>query len=203
MKRWILILATVSFIFSPLSVIGDANPSQAIDGTGTIEGKVKVSRARNSSNVVIYFDIEGDFKPPKEVSLLDQKHHMFMPHALPILKGTTVGFKSSEGGKHSIFSDNFNLGIFKKGQTKTRTFNELGEFEILCSAHVEMSAYIVVLPNPYFAKTDKQGNFRIENVPPGKYTLKTWHEKKKSVSREVTVEAGNTTVVDLVLKKRR
>jgi hypothetical protein len=66
-----------------------------------------------------------------------------------------------------------------------------------------MEAYIVVLPHPYFAKTDRQGNFKIENVPPGKYTLKTWHEKKKSVSQGITVEVGKTTVVNMALKKRR
>ncbi len=40
-----------------------------------------------------------------------------------------------------------------------------------------MSAYIVVAETPYFAVTDADGNYKIENVPPGTYTLNAWHER--------------------------
>jgi hypothetical protein len=60
-----------------------------------------------------------------------------------------------------------------------------------------MSAFIVVLDNPYFILTDKSGEFTIDNVPPGKYTLKTWHEKFKPVSTEITVEPNQTLEVVL------
>ncbi len=48
----------------------------------------------------------------------------------------------------------------------------------LCSATCipEMSGYIVVSPTPYFAETDASGNYKIENVPDGKYNVVAWHE---------------------------
>jgi Fe2+ transport system protein B len=58
----------------------------------------------------------------------------------------------------------------------------------------------VVVPTPYFAVTDKNGNYEIKNVPPGKYTLKTWSEDGKVTTQAVEV-AGGTTTADLVVKK--
>ena len=80
--------------------------------------------------------------------------------------------------------------------TKQRTFNKIGEINLLCNVHVEMSAFIIVCPNPYFAITDKRtGVGAIENVPPGTYELTFWHERIRSKSVKVTVKAGETAKV--------
>lgn len=193
-----------------LAVSAMAKADQAAANTGSIEGKVKVMRVRTSADVVVYLEQVGEnnFDPPQEHPVLDQKKLTFIPHVLPILRGTTVDFLNSDDVKHNIFSpdevaDKFNLGTYAKGVFKKQTFNKLGEATVLCNVHTEMEAFIVILANPYFAKTDRTGNFKIENIPPGKYTLKTWHDKKESLSQEVTVEAGKTTALNLTLTKRR
>ena len=66
-----------------------------------------------------------------------------------------------------------------------------------------MPGFILSLDNPYFTVTDRKGNFTIENVPPGTYTLKTWHEGYKSVSHEVTVGAGKVTEAKLPSMKKK
>jgi hypothetical protein len=71
---------------------------------------------------------------------------------------------------------------------------------LLCNVHPEMNGYIVVAPTPYFALTDKSGNYEIKNVPPGKYTLKTWSEEGKVTTQVVEVGEGATTA-DLTVKK--
>jgi len=63
-----------------------------------------------------------------------------------------------------------------------------------------MSGYVVVVPTPYFAVTDKDGNFEIKNIPPGKYTLKTWSEDGKPTTLAVDVSAATATV-ELTVKK--
>ena len=193
-----------------LAILFMAGIGHAAENTGNIEGKAKVRRARTSEDVLVFLEKVGDnkFDPPKEHSIMDQKSLVFTPHVLPILKGTTVDFTNNDSVKHNIFSpdkvaDKFNLGTYGKGMVRTKVFNKVGEVTLLCNVHTEMEGYIMIFSNPYFAKTDKKGNFKIENIPPGEYTLKTWHKKKKSVSQEVTVEAGQTTAVDLTLKKRR
>ncbi|MFQ6618386.1 MAG: carboxypeptidase regulatory-like domain-containing protein, partial [Fidelibacterota bacterium] len=129
-------------------------------------------------------------------------------HILPILKGTTVDFLNSDEVKHNVFSpdkiaDKFNLGTYGKGVKRSHTFDKVGVAVILCNVHTEMEAYIVVLPTPFFAMTDGDGNFRIENVHPGEYTIKTWHEKMREVSQNIRVEPGKITELNIVLKRRR
>ena len=58
-----------------------------------------------------------------------------------------------------------------------------------------MSSFIIVLENPYFAVSNREGTFEIKDVPPGNYTIKTWHEKLKDFEQEITVpEEGDVTL---------
>jgi plastocyanin len=178
--------------------------------TGTLSGKAKVSRARHSGNVVVYLEsksIKKEYPPPEKHSELDQKNLVFIPRVLPILKGTTVDFLNSDDVQHNVFApgkvEKFNLGTWGLGGVRDYTFNKPGEVVILCNVHSEMVAYIIILESPYFAKTDPNGNFKIENIPAGTYVLKTWHEKMKTPSQEIIVDEGEVKEINLELKKRK
>lgn len=176
---------------------------------GEIRGKVKASGARNNANAVIYVEsVTGKtFDPPKEPAEMDQKNLVFIPHVLPILAGTTVKYLNSDDVLHNVFTpdkcaDKFNLGTWPKGQVRSFTFKNSGCVSVmLCNVHPEMEAYIVVLENPYYAVSAKDGSYTIKNVPPGKYTLKIWHEKLKGQSREVTVTEGEEVTANFELAK--
>ena len=47
---------------------------------------------------------------------------------------------------------------------------------ISCAIHPWMQGKILVQDHPYMAVTDKDGNFKLSNLPAGKLTLKVWHE---------------------------
>jgi len=64
----------------------------------------------------------------------------------------------------------------------------------------QMAGYVVVVPTPYFATTNSQGEFEIKDVPPGSYTLKTWSEEGKPSTQSVTV-SGESTSVNLTVSK--
>ena len=57
----------------------------------------------------------------------------------------------------------------------------------------EMRGYILVLQNPFFAVTDKEGNFRIDGLPAGSYQLKVWHERGGAPAKPVQVSTGVLT----------
>jgi len=176
---------------------------------GDIKGKVKAVGVKNNANAVIYVEtIPGKtFDPPKDPVTMDQRNLVFTPHALPIVAGTTVRFLNSDDVLHNVFTpdkcaEKFNLGTWPKGQERTYTFKNAGcVSRMLCNVHPEMEAYVVVLENPYFAVSSKDGSYTIKNVPPGKHTLKIWHDKLKGESQEVTVAESGATDVNFEVKK--
>lgn len=175
---------------------------------GTIKGKVTVRGARDARDVVVYIEkASGEFAPPKEHPELDQKNMTFIPHVLPVLVGTTVDFLNSDDVLHNVFTPDecagkFNLGSWPKGETRSYTFKEVDcRAVLLCNVHPEMEGWVVVLQNPYFFKTDKDGVFTIENVPAGKYTLKVWNQKLKGEPQEVTVPEKGEVTVDFSMKR--
>ncbi|NOY57316.1 MAG: DUF2012 domain-containing protein [Calditrichaeota bacterium] len=176
---------------------------------GDIVGTIKAKGARNAGNAVVYLDkIEGKtFSAPKKHATMDQKNLSFVPHVLPLLAGTTVDFVNSDDVLHNVFSpdkcaDKFNLGTWPKGQSRSYTFKNAGcRPVILCNVHPEMEAYVVVLSNPYFAVSKKDGTFAIKNVPAGKYTLKIWHEKLKGKPVQITVSAAGKVTQDFVIHR--
>lgn len=177
---------------------------------GDIKGKVTAPGMKSAENIAVYVDaIPGkDFPPPSQPALMDQKNLKFVPHLLVVLKGTTVDFLNSDSVGHNVYwpsvSGNkklaHNLGTWPQGQKKSFQFSDLGAAPLLCNVHPEMSGYVVVAPTPYFAVTDKEGNFEIKDVPPGHYSLATWSEEAKPTTQAADVAAGTVTV-DLTVKK--
>ncbi|NIQ30657.1 MAG: hypothetical protein GTN89_09850 [Acidobacteria bacterium] len=173
---------------------------------GQLEGTVTATGMRHNGDAVVYIDtIDGKtFAPPEEPLVVDQVGMEFVPHVLPVVAGSTVDFLNSDAFLHNVFTpdkcaDKFNLGSWPKGQVRSFTFKQPCVAVLLCNVHPEMEAYVVAVPTPYFAVTDRTGAFTIKDVPDGTFTVKVWHKKLKEISQEVTV-AGETAL-DLTLKK--
>jgi plastocyanin len=175
-----------------------------------IKGKVSVQGIKSAENIAVYVDAIADkkFDAPKEHVTIDQRKMAFIPHVVAVQQGTTVEFLNSDPVGHNVYWPSIsgnkklshNLGTWPKGEKKPFQFNDLGTASLLCNVHPEMSGYIVVVPTPYFAVTDKDGNFEIKNVPAGKYTLKTWSEDGKPTTQAVDLSGASATV-DLTVKK--
>ncbi len=181
-----------------------------VENGGTITGNVRSKRMKYPEDVVVFIkEICGnDYPAPEEHGTIGQFDRTFVPHILAVQKGTVIDFPNSDLVRHNVFSPQdsckqFNLGTYDVGVVKQVIFDKPCNVPILCNVHAEMSAFVAVFDNPYFIVTLKDGNFKIDNIPPGNYTLKAWHEKFESVTQEVRVETGKMTDVSLVLKKKR
>ena len=181
----------------------------AAEKTGSIEAKLDSPYARRSEGVIFIKEAKGEFKPPKENPVMDQRKLIFIPHVMPILVGTMVDFPNNDVVRHNVFApkssvEQFNLGTYAMGVRKRRTFNKVGVVKLLCNVHAEMSAFIIVCQNPYFAVTDKKtSSGTIENVPPGDYEVTFWHERVRPKTVKVTVKAGETAKVKFSRLKRK
>ena len=71
---------------------------------------------------------------------------------------------------------------------------------MFCDIHSHMSAFILVFSHPFFAMTDAEGRYRIENVPPGTYGVIAWNEGTSSDARPITVSDGGVTELDFTLR---
>ena len=174
---------------------------------GSISGKV----SGVSGESVVYVDtIAGKtFPAPAEHVVVDQKGLLFQPHINVVLVGTTVDFLNSDKVAHNVFWPSLmqggkklpgkNLGTWPTGEKRSFKFEQTGVAALLCNVHPEMAGYVVVVPTPYHATTDKTGNYKIENVPDGSYTVAAWHEGAKTSTKAVTV-AGDTKA-DLTVSK--
>ncbi len=188
-------------------------PDQVI--AGNIKGAVKVKGLRTPANILVYLSkapaASGEMSKAKIV--MDQRNLEFVPHVLPVLVGSTVDFPNNDKVDHNVFSmsrtKKFNLGSYTAGESKSVVFDKPGIVELRCDVHAEMAAYILVMKNPYFAVTDKQGHFEIpdsstlkqigltgvKDLAPGKYLTKSWHEKLKTQKKTVVVpENGDVTI---------
>lgn len=178
--------------------------------SGDIKGKVTAQGLRSSENIAVYIDsVPGKtFTPPAQHVTMDQTHLAFVPHSLVVQQGTTVEFKNNDSVGHNVYwpaiSHNrklaHNMGTWPQGLSKPFTFTDLGDVPLLCNVHPEMSGYIFVVPTPYFALTDKEGNFVIKNIPPGQYTLKATGESGAPAGQTVTVTGGIVNVSLTVTK---
>lgn len=177
---------------------------------GEIKGKVNVQGLKSAENIAVYVDaIPGKtFDAPSQHVTIDQRKMTFIPHLAVVLKGTTVEFLNSDNVGHNVYwpsvSGNkklaHNMGTWPKGQNKPFQFNDLGTASLLCNVHPEMSGYVVIAPTPYYAVTNKEGEFEIKNIPDGHYSLKTWSEDGKPATLTVDVSGGAATA-ELTVKK--
>jgi plastocyanin len=160
---------------------------------GTVSGKVSGVAGES----VVYVDnISGKtFPASTQHPVVDQRGLLFQPHITVVQVGTTVDFLNSDSVAHNVFWTSIggnkklshNLGTWPKGERKSFKFDTPGAAPILCNVHPEMSAYIVVVPTPYFATSDAAGSYKIENVPDGSYTVTAWNEGAKNQSKPVSV----------------
>jgi len=182
----------------------------SVSRAGDIKGKVTAQGMKSAENIAVYVDaIPGkDFPAPTQHEVMDQKSLKFVPHVLVVLKGTTVDFLNSDPVGHNVYWPSIsgnkklahNMGTWPQGVRKSFQFTDLGAVPLLCNVHPEMSGYVVVAPTPYFAVTDKEGDYTIKNVPPGHYTILTWSEEGKPTTQSVDVSAGGATL-DITVKK--
>ncbi len=169
--------------------------SAAMSQSATVSGTV-MDGGKPVSEAVVWLSGAAKGKPMK--ASIVQKGKQFLPHILVVTTGSTVDFPNRDDLFHNVFAEfnakKFDLGMYPKGQSRKVVFDKPGVVSILCNVHSNMSAYVMVVDSPYFAKTDKSGKFSISGVASGRYVGEAWHESGKKGRADVTVSGGAASV---------
>ncbi len=201
--------------------------AQQTDAMNQIEGIVQLPPARPAPAIASRYKIKAGAiakpEPPRAVVYLDglstgkptnvrtnqilQKGYQFSPAILPIQVGSSVQFPNRDDDYHHVFSYSkareFDLGRYlKTEEPRPIVFNKPGVVKVGCEIHDHMRAVILVLNTPCFTVTDSQGKYRLllQDVPPGKYTLKAWINEKITREQPVEIKPGASLRIDFAEK---
>jgi plastocyanin len=171
-------------------------------------GQDMTYRARERRAAVVYIDTapQAAFEGGTAAHVsMSQQNETFVPHVLAVRVGTVVDFPNNDIIYHNVFSfsktKRFDLGRYAKGQSKSVLFDEPGIVRVFCDIHSHMNAFILVFAHRFFDVTDQLGRYRIDQVPPGTYTLVAWYEGVVKETRTVTVpEGGGLVAADFTVR---
>jgi plastocyanin len=133
------------------------------------------------------------FDPATATVELDQKGCRYVPRVVGLRVGQTLEIMNNDDTLHNVHAlpmanQEFNQGLQSRGSRMQKTFTVpevMVRFK--CDVHGWMSAWVGVVPHPYFAVTKADGTFELKGVPPGTYTMEAWHEKFGTQTATVTV----------------
>ncbi|GLC26772.1 cupredoxin domain-containing protein [Roseisolibacter agri] len=131
----------------------------------------------------------------------------FLPHVLTVPVGSAVGFPNQDPFSHNVFSNvdhgPFDLGLYRRGATRSATFARAGVYPIYCNIHSKMVSFVVAVPTAWVVQPGADGAFAIDGVPEGTYVLHAWHERSATeLVQEVAVTANGLSGVRVVLDAR-
>jgi hypothetical protein len=138
--------------------------------------------------------------PAGKGTTLDQVGCEYTPYVMGVQAGQHFDVKNSDALLHNVHSlpknnKERNVGQPVKNMVTDFVFDKpevLVKFK--CDVHPWMFAYVGVTDHPYFAVTDKDGNFKISGLPAGDYTVEAYHLKAGAKTEKVTVAADAKTV---------
>lgn len=178
-----------------LLVLFLASASRA--GAGTVAGKVTLAAAgkdrADASNTVVW--IEGAHAAGGAAKgAMKSSSKRFEPRVVAVSRDATVEFPNVDPIYHNVFSvsgaNRFDLGLYRSGTSKSKTFDQPGLVRIYCNIHPQMIGFVMVVDSDFVAVTGPDGTFRFDNVPPGPHVVKAWNEEGVEVSEPVAVKAG-------------
>ncbi len=154
----------------------------------------------------VFVKLIGSFPrttPPSTPVVIEQRACLYTPRVVGVRAGQTLQVRNDDPllhnvhGMSAIKENGFNISQPMAGMASTfKLKEEEGMVRLRCDVHSWMTAFVGVVPHPYFAVSNPSGTFEIDNVPPGTYQIQAWHERYGPIKQTVRVRAGATAVVN-------
>jgi plastocyanin len=196
-----------------LALLGLPSPAPESAGTaGNLSGRVSLSKGgaprADASGAVVWIEklrlpAGGARTAGIAGAEMMSYRKKFVPRVVAVSRNSEVAFPNADPIFHNVFSvspaNRFDLGLYRSGSSKSRRFEEPGLVRVYCNIHPQMVGFVFVVDSDFAAVTGQDGAFRFENVPPGNWEVKAWHEEGGETQASVTVRARADTPVALSL----
>lgn len=136
---------------------------------------------------------------------LDQKTCVYVPHVVLVGVGQELTINNLDHTLHNVCTSSFMNDVVNKVQiylpnTPAPSGKMVFEEEVVCDVHGWMKAYVHVVQHAYHAISNGDGSFEMTQVPPGKYSLKVWHDNLGELVQTVDVREGDTAEITFTYK---
>ena len=174
---------------------------------------VVVGSGGGLQNVVLYISeglpANALSEVPSTVPVFDQKGCQYTPHVLPLDVNQKFKVRTSDQTAHNIHPNpNPMTGNIPWNQSQPPGAPDVEKawkapefIPVKCNIHPWMNGWHAVVKGPY-AVTDDNGNYTINNVPPGNYTVTAWQEMYNTQTQKVTVASGQSAKADFTFKAK-
>ena len=174
---------------------------------------VVVGSGGGLENVVLYISEGLPASASSEVQtsepVFDQKNCVYTPHVLAMDINQKFKVVTSDQTTHNIHPlPNPMTGNIPWNQSQPpgaapveKSWKSAEVIPVQCNIHPWMHGWFVVVKGPY-ATTDGSGNYTINDVPPGSYTVTAWQEDLGTQTQKVTVAAGGAGTANFTYKAK-
>ena len=172
--------------------------AEAATVMGRVDFLTRRGQRPNRAETLVWLEGPG-VKPLAPSSFrITTRAKTLIPHILAIPVGSSVEFPNEDPVAHNLFSlsspNQFDLGFYRRGAGKRRTFDHPGLVNVYCNVHPTMSAVIHVMSTPHYSLTNGQGSFSIVDVAPGTYRAYAWNEMGGLAESELIVADGPSPI---------
>ena len=129
----------------------------------------------------------------------------FIPHVSVVRPGSTLEVTSEDGTLHTshIYAPDgrslFNIALPMAGLTVKRPVENMsGAARLACDTHPWMQGFVYVSADRATV-SGADGRFVLADVPAGSYDLVVWHERLKVPIQRVSVAAGETVDINVIM----
>ena len=179
------------------ALVLSASISATVTGAAELTIAVKSAKGEPVADAVVSLVPLDAPVPPVPAGTggeIGQKGQEFTSYVTVVQAGTKVVFPNRDTVQHHVYSlskaKKFELPLYNPGAAESFVFDVPGLVTLGCNIHDWMLAYLVIVPTPYFAKSDAAGAARV-SAPAGRYRLELWHPRVAApVTQELALTEG-------------
>jgi len=153
--------------------------------------------------VVVYVSsgAPDDSQVPAQAVTYDQKGCQYIPHVQAMHTNQELKISNDDQTSHNIhplakINHEWNKSQPPGAPPIVEKYDKEEFIPVKCNIHPWMHGYFAVLKTSHFDVSKEDGEFKLPNLPPGKYTITAWHESYGTKTTDVTITGNETKDVN-------